>query len=145
MHYIRRYRHDDTNKTAVGSGIHKHQRKYHHMYRPGHPLASRNGKVYEHRLVLYDKVGPSPQSCHWCGKRIVWLVADPIWPNDPRLIFADHLDRDTANNDPDNLVPVCFNCNIARGKAARHEALKAQGWWSGNDTVHNRRSWPPTG
>jgi hypothetical protein len=32
-------------------------------------------------------------------------------------IVVDHLDDDVANNDPENLVPSCTNCNAARGRA----------------------------
>jgi hypothetical protein len=31
-------------------------------------------------------------------------------------LVVDHLDDDPTNNDPHNLVPSCFVCNIKRGK-----------------------------
>lgn len=134
MHYHRQYRHGDLTKTAWRSGVSQHVRRYRHVAKPGHPLANRDGRVYVHRLALYEKVGPDPQQCFHCGKRIVWLVPDPV-RNDSRLVFTDHLDGDTGNNSPENLVPACFRCNSARGQTARHKALVNEGWWSGNDTV----------
>jgi hypothetical protein len=45
------------------------------------------------------------------------------------------LDDDRSNNDPDNLEPCCNSCNTGKGQARRHEELRANGWWSKNDTV----------
>lgn len=134
MHYHRQYRHGDVDKTAWKSGINASTSKYRQVGRANHPLAAKNGKAYEHRVVLYDKIGPGPQKCHYCAVDIVWLVVDPR-PNDPRLVYVDHLDNDRAHNDPDNLVESCFRCNQARGLTRRREALIEQGWWSGQDTV----------
>lgn len=73
-----------------------------------HPLAHR-GNVAEHRKVLYDKIGPGPHPCHWkCGKILQW---------DRWHLVSDHLDGDTFNNNPDNLVPSCQGCNMRRAKA----------------------------
>lgn len=78
-----------------------------------HPLAQDSGngygKIYEHRLVLFDKIGPLDHECHWCGK---WLC----WSNDcgSDSIVVDHLDSNEWNNDQDNLVPSCRRCNIQR-------------------------------
>lgn len=72
-----------------------------------HPL-SRGGQLEEHRKVLYDKIGPGPHYCHWdCGKLLEW--------GGIRGICSDHLDGDTLNNDPENLVPSCVVCNRQRG------------------------------
>lgn len=74
-----------------------------------HPLALPDGTVFEHRKVLYDKIGPGPHRCHWrCGRILTW-------DGGPQLgICADHLDNDKLNNDPENLVPSCRRENIAR-------------------------------
>lgn len=72
-----------------------------------HPLTVR-GKLLEHRKVLYDKIGPGPHPCHWCGVMLEWGGRDGI--------IADHLDNDTQNNDPANLVPSCNHCNLTRGR-----------------------------
>jgi hypothetical protein len=74
-----------------------------------HPLASPRGRgaLAEHRVILYDKLGPGPHPCHWCG-----TMRD--WGGGTEGIYVDHLDRDGLNNDPDNLVPSCFLCNWNR-------------------------------
>lgn len=74
-----------------------------------HPLADSDGCVTEHRKVLYDKIGSGPHLCYWgCGAVLSWGTIHGI--------CVDHLDGDTMNNDPGNLVPSCFLCNIMRGR-----------------------------
>ena len=74
-----------------------------------HPLAGKDGKVYEHRKVLYDSIGPGPHECYWgCGKAV-------DWGGGHEGLVADHLDGDTLNNTPENLVPSCRMCNWNRG------------------------------
>lgn len=76
--------------------------------RSEHPLAI-NTAVSEHRAVLFDKIGPGPHLCHWsCGKLLEWGGKEGI--------CVDHLDGDTTNNDPENLVCSCIACNFRRGK-----------------------------
>ncbi len=79
--------------------------------RPEHPLASRNGLVLEHRMVLLDTIGPGEHPCHWCGKTVTW---DKTWPRDLDALVVDHLDGTRSNNDPANLVPSCQPCNTKR-------------------------------
>lgn len=78
------------------------------LYKYDHPLCSPDGRVLEHRFVLYEKIGPGSHQCHWCDKVLEWGGA--------KGIHADHLDDDRLNNDPDNLVPSCKKCNGDRGK-----------------------------
>ena len=79
-----------------------------------HPLAhtATNGyaKAYEHRLVLFEKIGDGEHTCHWCNKAIYWSGPKS------RKIVADHLDGNEWNNSPDNLVSSCWRCNFARVK-----------------------------
>lgn len=132
MHYHRWYRHGDLNRSGVGSSF---VRKYRSVYMPGHPLAAESGKVYVHRLVLFNKIGPGEHSCHWCDKKVTWTVR-----RGPDKLVADHLDDAGDNNHPDNLVPSCAYCNTTRGKAARLARLQSAGWWSSHDTVARLRS-----
>lgn len=78
-----------------------------------HPLAQDSGngygKVYEHRLVLFDKIGPWDHECYWCKKSIRWGN-----DCDADVIVVDHLDGNEWNNTPENLVPSCRRCNIQR-------------------------------
>ncbi len=58
----------------------------------GHPLASKNGMVYEHRLVAEKKLGR------------------PL--NDEEIVH--HVDENRANNNPDNLWVFRSNADHAR-------------------------------
>ena len=77
---------------------------YREFYLPSHPLATQNGKVKEHRIVLYEKLGPGTHPCHWCGKELEW----------GKDLFVDHWDFDKLNNHPNNLLPSCSSCNVKR-------------------------------
>lgn len=69
-----------------------------------HPLAGKQGKIYEHRKVLYDKLGAESQECYWCGINMSW-----------KEITVDHLNSDKNDNNAQNLVPSCNSCNRCRG------------------------------
>lgn len=79
----------------------------------GHPLASKRGNVFEHRVVLFDEIGPGSHPCHWCGALVAW----EIQVGNPMGLRVDHLDGDRLNNAIENLVPSCSVCNSARGRA----------------------------
>ncbi len=77
-----------------------------------HPLATPGSRVIsEHRAVLWDKLGPGPHPCHHCGCLLEWMPGRQLVPG---ALCVDHLDRDTRNNAPDNLVPSCHPCNHHR-------------------------------
>ena len=131
MHYHRWYRHGSTDKVAHESGVTaSHGRRYKTKRAPSHPLASKHGVVYVHRLVLFDTIGPGVHACHWCGTEVAWLPK-----GDPRCLNVDHLNGLGDDNRPENLVPACQRCNTTRGGQARSDALREAGWWSHNDTV----------
>lgn len=71
-----------------------------------HPLSNKAGVVAEHRKVLFDKIGPGPHPCHWCENALDWASG----------LCVDHLDDQTGNNHPDNLVPSCLRCNWGRSR-----------------------------
>lgn len=88
-------------------------RTYAVVSRPEHPLATRNGQVYLHRVRLYDAIGGGEHPCWDCGRLVSW---DLTYPMDEMALVVDHIDRDPANNDVDNLRPSCQRCNCARPK-----------------------------
>lgn len=138
MHYHRQYRHGDVNKTAVERPA-KYVRKYKSGMARNHPLAPPSGRVYVHRRVLYDKIGPGEHACYWgCGRILHWTVGQAA--GDDNRLVADHLDGQGDNNDPANLVPSCHHCNVFRDDPKRVAELRAAGWWSRNDTVSRLRS-----
>jgi hypothetical protein len=134
MHYHRQYRHGSVDRVAHRAGISvSHGRRYRSVTRHGHPLAGKSGKVYEHRAVLYDRIGLGPHACHWCGTEVHWDAADG------RPLQVDHINGVGDDNRSDNLVPSCNCCNVARAQQARSAALREAGWWSRHDTIANLR------
>lgn len=84
-----------------------------------HPLAPPSGIVTVGRIVLYDKIGPGPHPCHWCRRLVNWsrgITRD--------CIVVDHLDWNHDNDNPDNLVPSCNNCNTRRAAPGRQGAIQ---------------------
>jgi hypothetical protein len=131
MHYHRWYRHGSTDKVATGAVEGKgNGRRYRTTYKPDHPLAPPSGRVYVHRMVLFDVIGPGPHECNWCGTLVDWLPK-----GDPLELQPDHLNAVGDDNRPENLVPSCRRCNIARGQQGKADRLKAAGWWSNHDTI----------
>lgn len=134
-HYHRQYRHGSVDRVAHQAGISvSHGRRYRSRHMPHHPLAMSSGRVYEHRAVLYDAIGAGPHACHWCKDPVHWD------PTDGRPLQVDHLNGVGDDNRPDNLVPSCGPCNVARAQQARSAALREAGFWSQHDTIAGLRS-----
>ncbi len=93
----------------MASGMKK---KYRSIKIHNHPLADADGSVLIHRAVLYEKIGPGPHRCHWCDIEVRWVVRHH--GSRDGVLFVDHVDSDSLNNAPDNLVPSCHACNALR-------------------------------
>lgn len=83
---------------------------------PSHPLAGKSGRVRRARLVLFEKLGGGDAGCHWCGVELVWRSRGDGWAAD--ALCTDHLNRDTQDDEPANLVPACRTCNANRHRPA---------------------------
>lgn len=97
-----------------------------HRYRKitdrNHPLADNEGRVYEHRHKLYGYIGDGTHTCNWCDKEIRWLKE--YSKNTYHFyLTVDHLDFDRHNNNLDNLVPACFECNSKRWRWNTEEVM----------------------
>jgi hypothetical protein len=116
MHYRRR-RVDgsvgpaESRRPTIGSGCRRSD-GYVIVQAPGHPLNRAKG-TYLHRVVLFDEIGLGPHRCHWCSVPVAWTHGLGVG-----ALVADHLDHDTTNNAPSNLVPSCNPCNSQRRAAA---------------------------
>lgn len=95
------------SRTEPGSG------RRAHVTRRGHPLAAiDDGRIMLHRLVLFEKIGPGVHPCHWCGTSVTWHRRVALRGD----LVSDHLNGNTRDNSPENLVPSCTRCNALRGK-----------------------------
>lgn len=109
-HYVRWRTHGDPLVTPAR--VERRKLRYYWMLnRRGHVLAGATGQVFEHRLVLFERIGPGWHTCHWCGCPVMWAVKHYQWE---AALVVDHLDDDGFNNDPSNLVPSCKPCNRRR-------------------------------
>lgn len=79
-----------------------------------HPLATHTKRIRRARLELYKKIGGGEHKCNWCGIKVVWFTGKQN--NKENAICADHLDGDSLNDDENNLVPSCRQCNANRKK-----------------------------
>jgi hypothetical protein len=73
------------------------------IHKPSSPLSNKSGMVYLHRQLIYEKYGENLPNCGICGKETFWATC-----------HIDHIDENVANNDINNIRPVCRGCNTAR-------------------------------
>jgi 5-methylcytosine-specific restriction endonuclease McrA len=102
-----RLRRTGTTAPPVRSFRYRRADGYISLVRPGHPLADRDGRVSEHRLVVYEwqLEHDLPLECFWCGKLLTWEDAT-----------VDHLNEIKDDNRIENLALACDPCNRARGQ-----------------------------
>lgn len=95
------------------------------VYAAGHPMSHPNGQALEHRVVLYDAIGPGTHPCHWCGVGVTWRVD----------LTVDHVDAVKENNDLSNLVPACTRCNTQRHYAAITHCVRGHEFTAANTYI----------
>jgi len=104
-HYGRVRRGADLEKDRVALNFYIRKEGYRILSKQeGHPLADSDGRVAEHRMVLYEASGGVCPPCSWCGKPLAWDT-----------LVVDHLNEQKADNRPENLKGSCNPCNRARG------------------------------
>jgi hypothetical protein len=143
MHYHRQYRHGSVDTVLAGTRSNPaNASRYVTVYTPDHRIKPGGGMVHRGRLALWDAIGEGPHACHWCGVEVRWMVVKGVGTSSrtPGYLSVDHLDEDRANDDPSNLAPACMPCNTDRAAALKHQRLRAQGFWSANDTQRGRRA-----
>jgi 5-methylcytosine-specific restriction endonuclease McrA len=85
---------------------------YEVIYQPDHPISPIGGKVFRHRVIVYDLIGPGWHSCTHCGVDVTWDAHCP----EPQALVVDHMDWNRSNNGLSNLVISCQPCNLKRKK-----------------------------
>lgn len=75
----------------------------------GHELATADGRVYVHRVVMFNAIGYGPHQCEHCGKHVNWKA-----PNHTDELVVDHRNGKRHDNRLANLIVSCHACNIKR-------------------------------
>lgn len=78
-----------------------------------HPATNPSGITFEHRIVLWDKLGGGDANCHWCDTPVTWSKK---YPQHKDALVVDHLNNIKSDNRPENLVPSCQKCNFGRSE-----------------------------
>jgi hypothetical protein len=86
-------------------------KRYKQLTLHGHFLADVRGRVYAHRVALYEQIGNARVPCFWCAAPLEWF---PEESGKCEPIHVDHLDHDRHNNAWSNVVPSCNGCNAGR-------------------------------
>ena len=118
MHYFRIMRNGVSDIVNTRKYRQTQSTGYQLLDEPNHPMAQAGGYVYEHRLVLFNKLGYSITSCDLCGNVWSW---DDLYKS-----HVDHIDEDRTNNDISNLRPLCNSCNTRRNPKIKEHSKKGR-------------------
>lgn len=103
-HYFRLWRNGHYEKLPTSRQIRRPNAKgYVALFEPTHPLAMKDGYVYEHRKVVFARYGDNLPPCEICGAPTNWATC-----------HIDHRDEVVTNNEQANLRPLCRGCNTSR-------------------------------
>lgn len=87
----------------------------------GHPLRDPHGQCMTHRLVLWDRIGPGDHPCHYCSTTVAWKPGERLTATS---LIAEHMDGNTRNNDPANIVAACQKCNASKMERSSRPAIR---------------------
>lgn len=115
--YCKECRRPKNPKKRRGVDTWYHSKGYILVRCESHPMAQKNGYVYEHRKNFYDENFGKKLNCEFCG-------ADWSW----RLYYdhIDHIDENKSNNDISKLRALCNSCNTKRTKKDNSKRLGAK-------------------
>jgi hypothetical protein len=102
------------------------------VWAPGHPVADKYGRASEHRVVLFDAIGPGPHPCAECGRPVDW----------PQL-SVDHVNRDRTDNRPENLQPCHVGCNTMRARRPWRPGVDYPAWMDDPSCPPDFDGWEP--
>ncbi|MFU2131645.1 HNH endonuclease signature motif containing protein [Gallibacterium anatis] len=108
MHYFRFMRNGTYELLIKRKYRNQNKKGYQMIHEPDHPLVMKNGYVYEHRFMVYEKYGNDLPNCEFCGKALTW-----------KNVHIDHINGDVKDNVIDNLRPLCRSCNTMRSSTKR--------------------------
>jgi hypothetical protein len=113
MHYYRKRRTGSVDIIKRSRAKNNYSKDYIKLHEMNHPMScSKNGMIYEHRKVLFDKIGWGPHKCFWCGEDIDWMPGER---NKKGCLVVDHFNGNKRDNESANLIPSCHRCNAMRG------------------------------
>lgn len=95
------------------------KKRYKRITCHGHPLANSEGRVPEHRYVLFAFIGDGTHQCDECGIDVIWN--GERWKD---ALVVDHADFDRHNNELENLRPSCDRCNSHRWNSRLKEVVR---------------------
>lgn len=105
--YCKDCRRPKNTKRRPKTDIWYHSKGYILVRCESHPMAQKNGYVYEHRKNFYDEHHGRELSCEFCGAEWKWRAY---------YDHIDHIDENKSNNHISNLRALCNSCNVKRTK-----------------------------
>jgi len=108
MHYFRRRRNGHFEKLPRRHAYVLTKNGAKMIYSPDHPLANKDGRVLEHRILMWDKYGENLPPCEECGDESSWE------PYGTQMLYRD---GDKFNVTLENIRVICTSCRAIEVQA----------------------------